>query len=510
MVVPFPPRSPGYALRPITRVDADGWYADKAATETHIASSANPHSTTAAQVGAYTTGEADAAFAGIAVEATLDRVTAAKVYVDAYIDAGDRGTTDNSAAIQAAIDAADAMAVAALDGNDEVGYPDVVFDAADYRLDSAITWKKCNLVGQGSFHGTRLQWNGGAAIPITRPDELRFQRMTGMLLSTMGATRPTYWLDIQGPVDFGGQLRDVHFGVTSAGAIRMGGWFNLHWRDLRFDGIGGYAIEAAVPTGQYKSSFLIDGFTYDHQASETLGEGVLYLGITGDNADIGTVHLANGRIEVNGAWTGDQAVVHLDHTGATSYNSNVGLHLDNVTYQDESGMASDALIRRTGSTSYSDAFFLTNVRTHGLGAVIAGDWPATTPAIPVRADYNMLSYGTEGMFAHRLTLLASDETWDHFIYARKGSEAADRFRLDRNGVMYWGDGTNAPDTALYRSSANALSLGAGDHLGLDGTWNGGLLWFGSYALWVDSTGDLRIKNGAPSSDTDGTVVGTQS
>jgi len=33
--------------------------------------------------------------------------------------------------------------------------------------------------------------------------------------------------------------------------------------------------------------------------------------------------------------------------------------------------------------------------------------------------------------------------------------------------------------------------------------------FGSYFLWVDATGVLRIKNGAPASDTDGTVVGTQ-
>lgn len=32
---------------------------------------------------------------------------------------------------------------------------------------------------------------------------------------------------------------------------------------------------------------------------------------------------------------------------------------------------------------------------------------------------------------------------------------------------------------------------------------------GTNHLWVDSTGDLRIKNGQPSSDTDGTVVGTQ-
>lgn len=35
------------------------------------------------------------------------------------------------------------------------------------------------------------------------------------------------------------------------------------------------------------------------------------------------------------------------------------------------------------------------------------------------------------------------------------------------------------------------------------------LWLDNYALWVDSSGRLRIKNGPPTSDTDGTVVGTQ-
>lgn len=35
------------------------------------------------------------------------------------------------------------------------------------------------------------------------------------------------------------------------------------------------------------------------------------------------------------------------------------------------------------------------------------------------------------------------------------------------------------------------------------------LLLGGYQIWVDSQGKLRIKNGAPTSDTDGTVVGTQ-
>lgn len=43
-----------------------------------------------------------------------------------------------------------------------------------------------------------------------------------------------------------------------------------------------------------------------------------------------------------------------------------------------------------------------------------------------------------------------------------------------------------------------------------GVASGAPLILGEYHLWVDTTGDLRIKNGAPTSDTDGTVVGTQS
>lgn len=43
----------------------------------------------------------------------------------------------------------------------------------------------------------------------------------------------------------------------------------------------------------------------------------------------------------------------------------------------------------------------------------------------------------------------------------------------------------------------------------NGAWNGQRMKLGAYQFWVDSSGRLRIKNGNPSSDTDGTVVGAQ-
>lgn len=58
------------------------------------------------------------------------------------------------------------------------------------------------------------------------------------------------------------------------------------------------------------------------------------------------------------------------------------------------------------------------------------------------------------------------------------------------------------NTILNSRSGNVIIGG--------GSWNNGHVTLGSYHLWVDSTGDLRIKLGNPASDTDGTIVGTQS
>jgi hypothetical protein len=52
------------------------------------------------------------------------------------------------------------------------------------------------------------------------------------------------------------------------------------------------------------------------------------------------------------------------------------------------------------------------------------------------------------------------------------------------------------------SAGNNVILG-------DGAWNGKHVQFGTIHLWVDSSNRLRIKTSAPSSDTDGTIVGTQ-
>jgi hypothetical protein len=41
-------------------------------------------------------------------------------------------------------------------------------------------------------------------------------------------------------------------------------------------------------------------------------------------------------------------------------------------------------------------------------------------------------------------------------------------------------------------------------------WNGNHMVMGTFHFWVDADGKLRIKNGAPTSDIDGSIVGSQS
>lgn len=74
------------------------------------------------------------------------------------------------------------------------------------------------------------------------------------------------------------------------------------------------------------------------------------------------------------------------------------------------------------------------------------------------------------------------------------------------GALYLG---SSLDTLIQRIGANMAGMAAGDSFYLDGTYNGGHLQLGSYHLWVDGSGNLRIKSSLPASASDGTVVGTQ-
>jgi hypothetical protein len=80
-----------------------------------------------------------------------------------------------------------------------------------------------------------------------------------------------------------------------------------------------------------------------------------------------------------------------------------------------------------------------------------------------------------------------DTDTGYIIKAERQSDGLDRFHVTSTGKMYVSQQVDIDQSA----------------------WNFNPLILGAYHLWVDGSARLRIKSGAPASDTDGVVVGTQ-
>jgi Pectate lyase superfamily protein len=94
-----------------------------------------------------------------------------------------------------------------------------------------------------------------------------------------------------------------------------------------------------------------------------------------------------------------------------------------------------------------------------------------------------------------------------FQIFRKG-ESYPRVNISETAIAF-SSGASPADVSFIRYGASIGGMSTGQSFRVDGTWNGGHLLLGNYHIWVDSSGRLRIKNGAPTSDTDGVVVGAQ-
>lgn len=126
--------------------------------------------------------------------------------------------------------------------------------------------------------------------------------------------------------------------------------------------------------------------------------------------------------------------------------------------------------------------------------------PNDTIAIGTRTDF--ATFGAAGI------TFAQYSGNTKGLKLRNMTEASESFHMDYAGTMKWHPWNTAnPDTTLGRSAANELAMGTGDSFKVDGTWNGGTIILGTTRIWIDGNGQLRIKNGAPTSATDGTAIG---
>jgi len=161
--------------------------------------------------------------------------------------------------------------------------------------------------------------------------------------------------------------------------------------------------------------------------------------------------------------------------------------------------------------------------TYNNNSVVTNSWHqydgAGNPLIRLMAQssdaYKVLGVypRTSGGFAG----LASLDLWTMMVSpntteVKATADTTARMQItNATGAMKWGDGTTQDTATFGRYGANIVGVANGA-LRCPGTWAQPLL-LGSYRLWVCVTapnaGKLLIKSGAPSSDTDGSVVGAQ-
>jgi hypothetical protein len=230
------------------------------------------------------------------------------------------GVTDDSAAIQAAENAA--AAAGAATGR----YPVLRFPVGDYRCNSLQYNKVVSWIGP-EVGSARLVYNGpdnvadsyivglvagAGAVPYSG-----FYNLTFVGFDATGTAGPACAHAIHNlgtNLDWGFKLQNLQFQNFYDDALQLRGaasvFVNLFLHRLRFDGVGGFAIYIGSNNVNSGSPFVLDDFTLDNNLSANAitkmtaigkydgarwGKGLLRL----EDGQGVAAHIANARIELN-------------------------------------------------------------------------------------------------------------------------------------------------------------------------------------------------------------------
>jgi hypothetical protein len=290
------------------------------------------------------------------------------------------GSTDDSAAIQAAVDASENAPIAS------TYYRPIWFGYGNFKVTTGLTARSAAWIGAGPNVGTKITWAGGNTGTVitksTDPGGTSFWMCDGMTLGRQDASNNpvTYFDFTSGAADVFLQLRRLQLIACSGDAIKTDGWTNFHLHHLRFDGIGGFGINLTPGASQNISSFVLDKFTYDNGAtSGAKGLMIIDASVHNYTGNAGTVNVSNGRIECGTTLGGNKGFIEVK-SGSSSNSLWVGLKIDSVTVDDSP--AGETVVYSSGNrfvpggavASQPASLHLYNVRVNGVTAFLGGDW----------------------------------------------------------------------------------------------------------------------------------------
>jgi hypothetical protein len=376
---------------------------------------------------------------------------------------------DDSGAIQAVLDIANANAPT---------FFDIIFDSGTYEAHGLTWYSNSKLSGQGSIAspnatpaagGTTIRNNAGSAggtlitVALVAANGSNWG-IFDLALAGDGSEEAAHLVDLTAVgVDEGNRLSGVHFHNASSDAILVGNTYpyvNLHWDHLRFDDIGGFAVNAELAETQGLSSFLIEDFTY------SVGAGVEALGVIQINQEAQSVGLQNivalkdGRIELDGSGAGAESWAVFTDLGG--YGGGVMWHLEDVPMSLASGGSLLNRIKGTGPATGGEILTCVNVTQGGLTAIVSGDIGANNAIPPVNEygwSYLWTDLSNAIVFPHYAPAeyiggLTSGDFLD-FIQVAAGTYPVLSILL--GGGLAWGPGSGAVDTKLVRGGVGFLA-----------------------------------------------------
>jgi len=217
--------------------------------------------------------------------------------------------TDITTRLQALIDAGDACVASS------TGAPNIYFEPGAYTISDTIDFKSSNLIGLGNANnGVRIIW-GGTEDVIAFSEAASIAAGGAQLfniknIAFVGTVRPRHWFYFTSSYDALANIEGCSFSGTTRHAIAaFGGWYNMHIRKVRFDGIGtddGCAVYLRGTPTQNMSSFSLKDFTYDNNSSaNVIGKGVVCVDVPDSSSSLGTLVIENARIEIAKEMYGD-------------------------------------------------------------------------------------------------------------------------------------------------------------------------------------------------------------
>jgi hypothetical protein len=200
--------------------------------------------------------------------------------------------------------------------------------------------------------------------------------------------------------------------------------------------------------------------------------------------------------------------VHVELFENHCYSDTAHVVLRNPTaYSHTNGFKSNPGASYATGVSITDATYYCGSTGYALGNDILD--PINGVTIPKATSYLMGDLPWDGTLSdfRRHSFRAQ---WDEYLQT-----SIYKSQTERTTLGYSSSATG--DTTQFKTTFKTATAWVVSHfIDTDGTagagsaaWNGAHQRVGAYHLWVDSSGRLRIKATAPTSDTDGTVVGTQ-